>query len=106
MMAIQNMQELIMTNLLRFFVWLLLAGSAVYSQQFADPQAQTISEIESLLFDGNPIGIFSGVTPCTIEFDSSTGGKVNNSLGRQTSAQWIRTAFRKNEPFSNKRSNF
>ena len=104
MMVMKNMQELIMTNL-RFLVWLLLASSVVYAQQFADPQAQTISEIESLLFDGNPIGIFSGVTPCTIEFDSSTGGKVNNSLGRQTSAQWIRTAFRKNEPFSNERFN-
>ena len=79
------------------FVSLLLAINSVGCQQLPDIQASTISEFESILFDNSPVGFFSGVTPCTTYIDSTTA-LVNNSLGRQTSAQWIRAAFRKNDP--------
>ncbi|KAL8830944.1 MAG: hypothetical protein Q9191_001152 [Dirinaria sp. TL-2023a] len=75
------------------FTWLILASSKVYSQQIPDPQGSTISELESILFDNVPVvGFFTGVTPCTTYIDSTTA-QVNNSLGRQSSAQWIRAAF-------------
>lgn len=86
-----------MANLAAYFLWLLLAVNLVRSQQLPDIQASTISELESILFDGNPFGFFTGVTPCTTYIDSTTT-LVNNSLGRQTSAQWIRAAFRKIDP--------
>ncbi|KAL8736834.1 MAG: hypothetical protein Q9181_002276 [Wetmoreana brouardii] len=76
------------------FLWLiqLLAVMNAYAQQLPDFQAQTISELESIYFDDALGGFFSVIRPCTSYIDSTTG-KVNNSLGRQTSAQWIRTAF-------------
>ena len=83
-----------MANLLACFLWLLIALNGVGSQQLPDSQANTISELETILFDSNPVGFFTGVTPCTTYIDSTTT-LVNNSLGRQTSAQWIRAAFRK-----------
>ena len=83
-----------MPNPLVCFVLLLLAVNHVWSQQLPDIQASTISELESILFDFSPVGFFTGVTPCTTYIDSTTA-LTNNSLGRQTSAQWIRAAFRK-----------
>ena len=86
-----------MDDIAACLVWLLLVVNPVWSQQLPDTQASTISELESILFDGNPFGFFTGVTPCTTYIDSTTT-LVNNSLGRQTSAQWIRAAFRKIDP--------
>ena len=79
------------------YVWLSVAIITIVAQQIPDPQALTISELETRYFDFQPQGFFSGVTPCTNYIDSSTG-LVNSSLGRQTAAQWIRTAFRKFAP--------
>ena len=83
-----------MSNPLACFIWFLLAVNRVWSQQLPDIQASTISELESILFDFSPVGFLTGVTPCTTYIDSTTA-LTNNSLGRQTSAQWIRAAFRK-----------
>ena len=86
-----------MANFSAFFLWLLLAVNRAWSQQLPDAQANTISEIQSILFDSNPNGFFTGVQPCTNYIDSTTA-LPNNSLGRQTPAQWIRAAFRKVDP--------
>ena len=78
------------------FLSLLLAVTLqVNAQLVEDATAQVISEVEQHLFIDNPAGLFSGVEPCTLYFDSSKGGAIVNDTGRQTSAQWIRVAFRK-----------
>ena len=84
-----------MALLLYGFLWLWVAVLPILTQQLPDTQELTISELEANMFDFSPVGFFSGVTPCTLYFDSSTGGQLNPSVGRQTSAQWIRVAFRK-----------
>ena len=82
-------------------LWLLLlAITRAQAQLVQDTRAQTTSELEVLLFDDNPAGFFSGLKPCTAYVDSTTGGTFRNDTGRQTSAQWIRTAFRKLNPAS------
>ena len=54
-----------------------------------------LNELEHLYLDNSgPNSIKSTITPCTNYVDSTTGLN-NNTLGRQASAQWIRTAFRK-----------
>lgn len=83
-----------MAVVIYFFLSLLAAVFEITAQQIPDPQALTIAELEARYFDSQFQGFFSGVTPCTTYIDSSTG-LVNNSLGRQTSSQWLRTAFRK-----------
>lgn len=67
----------------------------VFAQLLPDSQALVLNELEHLYLDNSgPGSIKSTITPCTNYVDSSTGLN-NNTLGRQTSAQWIRTAFRK-----------
>ena len=78
-------------------LFMILGASA---QMLPDSGALIMNELEHLYFDsGGPAGFVSGITPCDIYIDSSTGTQ-NNTLGRQTSAQWIRTAFRKVTPFN------
>ena len=78
-----------------FFVYVsFLSLQSVTAQYAADTQALIIREIEHLYFDANPAGILSAVTPCSNYYDPSTGGS-DSSLGRNTAAEWIRTAFRK-----------
>lgn len=78
--------------------WLYIAVIGVASTQYVpDSQRLTMDELERLLVDTGGIndGVFkSGITPCSNYVDSSTGLN-NNTLGRQTASQWIRTAFRK-----------
>lgn len=83
-----------MTTLLSCFIWFLVTCNEIYAQKLPDARAATVSELESLYFDNIPAGFFSGVTPCTTYIDSTTA-RPNNSLGRQTAAQWIRSGFRK-----------
>ena len=72
-----------------------VALSMVSAQMLPDSQAFTVNELEHLYFDDTgPQGFKSGIVPCTNYIDSSTG-LPNNALGRQTSAQWLRAAFRK-----------
>jgi hypothetical protein len=76
----------------------------VSAQMLPDVQAMNMNELEHLYFDNNgPVGFTSGITPCSNYIDSSTGLN-NNTLGRQTAAQWIRTAFRKASFLINSRS--
>ena len=71
-----------------------LALRSVTAQYVANTQALIIKEIEHLYFDAAPGGILSAVTPCSNYYDPSTGAS-DNSVGRNTAAEWIRTAFRK-----------
>lgn len=67
----------------------------ISAQRLPNSEALVISELEHLYFDATgPNGFMSGLTPCTTYIDSSTT-LVNNTLGRQTSGQWLRTAFRR-----------
>ena len=67
----------------------------VFAQLLPDSEALVLNELEHLYLDNpGPNSIKSTITPCTNYVDSTTGLN-NNTLGRQTSAQWIRTAFRK-----------
>lgn len=84
------------TFLSLFVSFLTLSG--VTAQYVANTQALIIKEIEHLYFDANPAGILSAVTPCSNYYDPSTGAS-NANVGRNTVAEWIRTAFRK-PPFS------
>ena len=66
----------------------------VCAQLLPDSQALVLNELEHLYFDNSgPGSLKSTITPCSNYVDSSTGLN-NNTLGRQTTAQWIRTAFR------------
>ena len=80
------------TFLLVYVSFLSLTG--VTAQYAADTQALIIKEIEHLYFDADPAGILSAVTPCSNYYDPSTGGS-DSTVGRNTAAEWIRTAFRK-----------
>ena len=71
-----------------------LSLTRVTAQYAADTQALIIREIEHLYFDADPAGILSAVSPCSNYYDPSTGGS-DSTLGRNTAAEWIRTAFRK-----------
>ena len=69
--------------------------SVVSSQMLPDSQAHILNELERLYLDDAGIaGLKSGIEPCTLYIDSTTA-RPNNALGRQTAAQWIRTAYRK-----------
>ncbi|CAD6569744.1 MAG: hypothetical protein ASARMPRED_003128 [Alectoria sarmentosa] len=69
-----------------------LALRSVTAQYVANTEALIIKEIEHLYFDAAPAGILSAITPCSNYYDPSTGAS-NNSLGMNTAAEWIRTAF-------------
>ena len=71
-----------------------LSLTSVTAQYAADTHALIIKEIEHLYFDADPAGILSAVSPCSNYYDPSTGGS-NSAVGRNTAAEWIRTAFRK-----------
>ena len=72
----------------------LVALNSVTAQYLPDTQALTIKEIEHYYFDAATHGFFSAITPCT-NYQDPTAAAPNNGLGRQTAAEWIRTAFRK-----------
>ncbi|KAL9097666.1 MAG: hypothetical protein Q9163_006306 [Psora crenata] len=77
------------------FTSLSIAASSftlVSSQYLPDSTAATIRELEHLYLDAASQNLHSMITPCSQYVDSSTG-KVNNNLGRQTAAEWIRVAF-------------
>ena len=71
----------------------------VSAQMLPNSEALIMNELEHLYFDnGGQQGLVAGITPCNNYIDSSTVTR-NDTLGRQTSAQWIRTAFREVPPF-------
>ena len=76
----------------------LLVGiiGAASAQMLPDSLAFTTGELEHLYFDyDGPEGFKATIVPCTKYLDLSGGGVPNNSFGRETAAEWIRTAFRK-----------
>ena len=74
-------------------LFLYLSFTGVTAQYVANTQALIIKEIEHLYFDAASSGILSAISPCSNYYDPSTGAS-DNSLGRNTAAEWIRTAFR------------
>ena len=73
----------------------LAALSPSLAQLLPNSEALMLNELEHLYLDNpGPLSIKSTMTPCTNYVDSTTGLN-NNTLGQQTAAQWIRTAFRK-----------
>jgi len=70
----------------------LLGLQTATAQYTTDPTAATIREIEHLYLDAANAGFFSAVTPCT-NYVNPQGTGPNNNLGRQTAAEWVRTAF-------------
>ena len=82
--------------MLRGFIAISIICDLASSQMLPDSEAFVVNELEHLYFDNTgPNGFKSGLVPCTLYLDSSTGGLPNETLGRQTSAQWIRAAYRK-----------
>ena len=81
------------------FVYLsFLSLTSVTAQYVANTKALIVKEIEHLYFDAASAGILTAITPCSNYYDPSTGNS-NNALGRNTAAEWIRTAFRKSLSF-------
>ena len=64
----------------------------VNAQWPPDSNAAVTREVEHLLLDAASHNLKSMITPCDQYIDSSTGS-ANPKLGRQTAAEWIRTAF-------------
>jgi hypothetical protein len=69
--------------------------SVVSPQMLPDSRAITLNELERLYLDNaGAAGFKFAIEPCTQYIDSTTASP-NNTLGRQSAAQWIRTAYRK-----------
>ena len=82
------------SSILAIYTCLTVLNLAV-AQLLPDSQALIVHELEHYYFDyTGPAGFKSGIIPCTNYVDSSTG-LPDNTLGRQTSAQWLRAAFRR-----------
>ncbi|MCJ1271596.1 hypothetical protein MMC22_011498 [Lobaria immixta] len=67
----------------------------ILAQQRPDSESFIADELETLLVNTgglNNAGFAAAITPCTNYVDRTTGLN-NNTLGRQSAAQWIRTAF-------------
>lgn len=83
-------------------LWICLATPAIIvAQQLPDSTSFIVDELETLLVDTgglNNAGFSAAIDPCTNYVDRTTG-QNNNALGRQSAAQWIRTAFRKADNF-------
>ena len=74
----------------------LVTLSPVFAQLLPDSKALVLNELEHIyLDDSGPNSITSTIITCSTYVYSTTGGLTNNSLGRQTAAQLMRTAFRK-----------
>ncbi len=77
---------------------LAIIGS-VSAQYVPDKNAEIIRELEHVYLDAGSAALITAVSPCT-NYEDPTTGASSNSLGRQSAAEWIRTAFRKPYLFS------
>ena len=68
--------------------------ASVSAQWVPDKNSEIIRELEHVYLDGGSAALITAVSPCTKYEDPQTG-QASNSLGRQSAAEWIRTAFRK-----------
>ena len=88
----------IMLPLYSLFSFCLVAVNSVQAQYIpTDTRALTIKELEHYYLDAATKGFFSAITPCT-NYQDPTAPAPDNTLGMQTAAEWIRTAFRKLPP--------
>ena len=87
-----------------FKLWICFTTATIaLAQQRPDSKAFIADELETLLVNTGGSGLANAgfaaaITPCTNYVDRTTG-QNNNALGRQSAAQWIRTAFRKAPAF-------
>lgn len=75
----------------------LAAVGIVIAQYTPDHQARILEELDHIFVDiggRNDAQFAFAITPCSKYFDIFNN-VVNDTLGRQSSAQWIRAAFRK-----------
>lgn len=72
---------------------LAILGS-VSAQYVPDKNSEIVRELEHIYLDAGPAALITAVSPCT-NYEDPTTGAPSNSLGRQSAAEWIRTAFRK-----------
>ena len=74
--------------------------SAVAPQMPADSNTAILSQLEHLYLDNSgPGGFKSVIEPCGKYIEAAKNGAVDDTLGRQTAAEWVRTAFRKGSRF-------
>lgn len=86
-----------------FKLWICLAtAGTIVAQLRPDSKNFIADELETLLVNtggAKNAGFAAAITPCSNYVDRTKGGQNNNALGRQSAAQWIRTAFRKAHDF-------
>ena len=83
-----------LSALVRYAPVYLASIGLVGAQYVPDSNSEIVRELEHLFLDAGSASLLTAVTPCTTYTDPSTG-KVANNLGRQSAAEWVRTAFRK-----------
>ncbi len=78
------------------YLWTALAvlTSTVSAQYVPDRDAEITRELQHILLDAGSAALINAVSPCTKYEDPNTGA-TNNNAGRQSAAEWVRTAFRK-----------
>lgn len=84
------------TSLSKLCLYLAAAG-IVIAQYTPDHEARVLDELDHIFVDigGRNDGLFtSAITPCS-NYRDVFRNVDNNTFGRQSSAQWIRAAFRK-----------
>lgn len=77
----------------RYTALSLTALGLVGAQYVVDSNSIIARELEHLYFDAGAAALVNAVQPCSTYTDPVTG-KANNNLGRQSAAEWVRTAFR------------
>lgn len=70
----------------------LVVLGTVSAQWVPDKQSEIIRELEHVYLDSGSSNLIAAVSPCSTYTDPQTGAPSNN-LGRQSAAEWIRTAF-------------
>lgn len=84
------------TSLSKLCLYLAAAG-IVIAQYIPDHQARILEELDHIFVDiggRNDAQFATPITPCS-KYRDVFRGVDNNTFGRQSSAQWIRAAFRK-----------
>ena len=84
------------TSLSKLCLYLAAAG-IVIAQNIPDHQARILEELDHIFVDiggRNDAQFASAITPCS-NYRDVFSNVDNNTFGRQSSAQWIRAAFRK-----------
>ena len=83
-----------MLLLTRYISTSLAILGSVSAQYLPDVNSEIVRELEHIYLDAGSAALITAISPCTNYEDPITGAPSNN-LGRQSAAEWIRTAFRK-----------